>query len=151
MTTRDRALCAYVNLMRAAESLSARLSKSSPAAGEGLTETQFGVLEALYHLGPMCQRDVGRKVLKSCGNVTFVLDNLARAGLVRRRPSAEDRRFVSVHLTEKGRRLVDRLFPGHAAAIVKEMAPLSAAEQEDLRRICRKLGKGGGTCAARST
>src|SRR5687767_7844207 len=98
MTTKDRALCAYVNLMRAAESLSARLSKSSPAAGEGLTETQFGVLEALYHLGPMCQRDVGRKVLKSCGNVTFVLDNLARAGLVRRQPSVEDRRFVSVHL-----------------------------------------------------
>src|SRR5687767_3135018 len=129
MTTKDRALCAYVNLTRAAESLSARLFKSSPVAGEGLTETQFRVLEALYHLGPMCQRDVGRKVLKSRGNVTFVLDNLARASLVQRRPSPEDRRFVSVHLTEKGRRLVERLFPGHAAAIVREMAPLSASEQ----------------------
>jgi MarR family 2-MHQ and catechol resistance regulon transcriptional repressor len=137
----SRALDAYVKLLRAAESVTARLSAGIAAAG--LTGSQFGALEALLHRGPMCQRELGEKLLKSSGNITVVVDNLEKRGLVRRERETGDRRFVTVHLTEEGERLIARIFPGHAAAVAREMSVLTVAEQEELARLCRKLGLAG--------
>ncbi len=134
-----RALDAYIKLMRAAGSVTSRLNPHLVAAG--LTASQFGALEALFHLGPMCQRDLGDKLLTSSGNVTMVVDNLEKRWLVKRRREGEDRRFVTVHLTEKGRRLIGEILPGHVAAIVEDMSTLSEREQEELDRLCRKLGR----------
>lgn len=133
------ALATYVKLMRAADSVTARTHRH--LAGAGLTSTQFGVLEALYHLGPLCQRDIGRKILKSSGNITTVVDNLEKRDLVLRQPSREDRRFVAVHLTEKGQHLIEDLFPRHAAGIAEELGALSTEEQTELGRLLRKLGR----------
>jgi MarR family transcriptional regulator, 2-MHQ and catechol-resistance regulon repressor len=135
-----RALNAFIKLVRAAESVGARLSGSLTEAG--LTDSQFGALEALYHLGPLHQRELGAKLLRSSGNVTMVVDNLEKSGLVRRERGARDRRFVTVHLTDAGRRLIARLFPRHAARIAAEMSALAPAEQDELGRLCRKLGRG---------
>jgi MarR family 2-MHQ and catechol resistance regulon transcriptional repressor len=134
----SRALSAYVKLIRAAESVVSRLHMGVEAAG--LTMSQLGVLEALFHLGPMHQREIGQKLLKSGGNITMVVDNLERQGLVRRERDREDRRFVTVHLTEEGCRRIREFFPRHAAAITHEMSVLTPAEQEELGRLCRKLG-----------
>lgn len=134
-----RSLNAFIKLMRAADSVSARLSSQITAAG--LTESQFGTLEALYHLGPLHQRQLGEKLLRSGGNVTLVVDNLEKRGLVRRERGLEDRRFITVHLTDEGRRLIGRAFPRHVARIVEEMGVLTPAEQEELGRLCRKLGR----------
>src|SRR5262249_34995615 len=134
-----RALDAYIKLMRAADSVSGQLAIG--LADAGLSEGQFGVLEALHHLGPLCQRDLGAKLLRSGGNITMVVDNLEKRGLVRRQREAKDRRYISVHLTDAGRKLIARLFPRHAAAITAEMAVLAAEEQETLGRLCRKLGR----------
>lgn len=133
------ALTTYVKLMRAADRVTERTHRHLAAAG--LTATQFGVLEALHHLGPLCQRDIGRKILKSSGNITTVVDNLEKRDLVRRQPSREDRRFVAVHLTEKGKGLIEKVFPRHTAAIAEELGTLSAEEQAELGRLLRKLGK----------
>ncbi len=138
-TEEKRALDAYIKLMRAAETVTANAQRHLARAG--LTTSQFGVLEALFHLGPLCQRDLGRKILKSSGNITTVIDNLQKRGLVERRPSAEDRRFVAVHLTAAGETLIRELFPRHAAGIVSELGALTPQEQEELGRLCRKLGR----------
>jgi MarR family 2-MHQ and catechol resistance regulon transcriptional repressor len=71
-----RAVDAYVNLVRASDSLLAWLSVQLES--EGLTMGQFGVLEAPFHLGPMCRRILAGKLLRSGGNVTLVVDNLER-------------------------------------------------------------------------
>jgi MarR family transcriptional regulator, 2-MHQ and catechol-resistance regulon repressor len=134
-----RALDAYIKLTRASETLAAALSR--PLAREGLTTGQLGVLEALLHIGAMNERELGRKLLRSGGNVTTVLDNLERRGLVRRTRSAEDRRCVTVTLTPKGRRFIGGIFPGHAARITAAMNALTPQEQEELGRLCRKLGR----------
>lgn len=133
-----RALDAYIKLHRAADSVTARLAPLIHEAG--LTWSQFGALEALYHLGPLCQRDLGQKLLKSTGNITMVVDNLERRGLARRDRNPDDRRYVTVSLTEAGRELIERLFPRHAAAITREFSVLTAEEQDELARLCRKLG-----------
>jgi len=107
-----------------------------------LTPSQFAVLEALYHLGPMTQGEVSQKVLKSGSNMTTVIDNLERDGLARRERDAQDRRVIHVHLTEAGSSKVEAVFPGHVAALVEEFSVLSATEQETLGKLCKKLGKG---------
>jgi MarR family transcriptional regulator, 2-MHQ and catechol-resistance regulon repressor len=136
--TETRALDTYIKLMRAVGSLGAPLERRLDE--EGLTTTQFGVLEALFHLGPMCQRAIGEKLLTSGGNVTTVLDNLERRGLVQRVRSEEDRRFITVHLTDDGRALISGVFPRHLGRIVEALSPLEPQEQEELARLCKKLG-----------
>lgn len=132
------ALNTFIKLMRAAETLTSRTSSS--LAAMNLTVSQFGVLEALYHKGPLCQKEIARKILKSTGNITMVIDNLEKRGLVRRERDAEDRRFLTIHLTGEGERLISEFFPSHAAIIIEEISILTAAEQKLLGLLCRKLG-----------
>src|SRR5215207_2233781 len=132
------ALSTYLKLTRASETLWNRLAPGLQR--HDLTPSQFGVLEALYHLGSMHQRDLGERILRSSGNMTLVIDNLEKRGLVRRERSAEDRRFIRVHLTEDGERLIRRVFPLHADAITRQLAVLTQEEQRALGNLCRKLG-----------
>lgn len=136
-----RALNAFINLERASDTMIGRLAPQLEA--EGLTLGQFGVLEALLHLGPMCQHELGKKLLRSGGNITLVVDNLEKHGWARRVRRQDDRRMIQIQLTPAGHRLIARVFPAHARAIAEEMSRLSAGEQETLRRLCRKLGQNG--------
>lgn len=134
-----RALNAFITLMRAAASLGAKLGEG--LADHDLTAGQFGVLETLLHLGPLCQKDLAQKLLVSGGNVTMVVDNLEKRALVTRERNATDRRLVTVALTPRGRKLITAVFPRHMATIVAQFQILTPAEQETLRRLCRTLGK----------
>lgn len=134
-----RALNTYINLVRASDSVLRRMSVQLES--EGLTLGQFGILEALFHLGPMCQKTLGEKLLRSGGNVTLVVDNLEKHGWVRRERQQDDRRMVLIHLTQEGRSLISRVVPHHVKAIVNELSRLEPSEQENLRQLCRKLGK----------
>ena len=133
-----RALDAYIKLTRATSSVASRLAPGLARAG--LTPTQLGVLEALLHLGPPGQRTLGAKLLMSGGNITAVVDNLERRGLVRRERRGDDRRNVTVHLTPQGRRLIESAFPAHVREIVEAFSALTAAEQDALGRLTKKLG-----------
>ena len=147
MTSPDMAtylpLNTYTKLMRAAESVTVRVNRS--LAPFNLTISQFGVLEALYHKGPLCQRDIAAKILKSTGNITLVIDNLEKRGLVRRERASDDRRYLTVHLTDEGSAVIAEAFGRVEAAIVADMATLTEQEQELLGNLCKKLGlkKGG--------
>ncbi len=138
--TEVRALDAYIKLVRAASTVTSCALERTGLADAGLTEGQFGVLEALHHLGPLHQCDLARKHLQSGGNMTMILDNLEKRGLVRRERSAEDRRFIRVHLSPQGRRVIKKVFPRHAGTLAALMSALSSTEQEQLGRLCRKLG-----------
>ncbi|HWP35610.1 MAG TPA: MarR family transcriptional regulator [Thermodesulfobacteriota bacterium] len=135
-----RALDAFVKLMRAADSLGAELARC--CAGFGLTHAQLGVLEALWARGPMSQRELAGALRCSQANVTTVLDNLERQRLVRRRRDPRDRRVVEVSLTPAGRRATGGVLPARARRIAELLAPLTAAEQRTLGRLCEKLGQG---------
>jgi MarR family 2-MHQ and catechol resistance regulon transcriptional repressor len=135
----DRALRTYVKLMRAAGSFTSRAHQHLEEAG--LTFSQFAVLDALYHLGPLHLKQLAEKMLRTSGNLTMVVDNLEKCGLVQRKQEANDRRFFSVVLTRKGRGIFEKVFPKHIQILISEMSPLTEAEQEELGRLCRKLGK----------
>jgi len=131
-----------VKLVRAYDSLSSRLR--APLREDGLTVSQLGVLEALLHLGEMVQSELASKLLTSPSNLTTVLDNLERDGMVERRRSTEDRRQVEVSLTAAGRERIREVFPRHARRITELMTALDPGEQEELGRLCRKLGRAAG-------
>ncbi len=132
------ALRAYVKLLRAGKAVLARVEPRLAAAR--LTPTQLGVLEAILHKGPLTQRELGRKVLTSAGNMTDVVDKLEARGLVRRTRSPRDRRIVSVALTQPGQALIEALFPRHASDIAAAMGGLSGEELQSLGALLRKLG-----------
>jgi MarR family 2-MHQ and catechol resistance regulon transcriptional repressor len=107
-----------------------------------LTVPQFGALEALYHIGPLSLGDLADKLLVTGGNVTFVMDRLEAQGLVTRYRSESDRRVVLARLTDSGRELVARVFPEHAEYIERLCRHLTPDEQDEMRRLLKRLGKG---------
>jgi MarR family 2-MHQ and catechol resistance regulon transcriptional repressor len=135
----QQALRTYVKLLRAAKAWLARVEPR--LAANGFTATQLGVLEAILHRGPLTQRDLGRKVLTSAGNLTDVIDKLEARGLVARTRSRADRRVVHVDLTPAGRALITALFPAHAADIAGGTEGLSVAELVLLGDLLRRLGR----------
>jgi MarR family 2-MHQ and catechol resistance regulon transcriptional repressor len=112
----------------------------------GLTMPQFGVLEALHHLGPLTLGDLAEKLLVTGGNVTYVMDRLEEQGLVCRVRLADDRRVVEARLTAEGRKVMASCFPKHAAYVRELVAPLSRDERAELRRLLKKLGLGMAAC-----
>lgn len=133
------ALGTFVKLMRAAESVSADVHKEIGEAG--LSISQFGILEALYHLGPMSQKEIGAKILKSAGNITMVIDNLEKRKLVARIRGETDRRSYRVSLTDKGEHLIKSIFPLHSRRINNRMSVLTVDEQKALGVLLKKLGR----------
>jgi MarR family 2-MHQ and catechol resistance regulon transcriptional repressor len=135
----ELALDTYIKLTRATDTIHARLSLASSM--QALTISQFGVLEALYHLGPQAQNILGEKILKSNSNMTTVIDNLEKRQLVLRERAPDDRRKIIVHLTESGKDMISAIFPVHVKAIQEQFSVLSIDEKQKLCDLLRKLGK----------
>lgn len=131
-------LNAFIKMMRASESINNRLNRH--LSDVDLTLSQFGVLEAIYHLGPLNQKKLGQKLLKSGGNITMVVDNLERCDFVERQRDPNDRRAMLIHLTKKGKEFINDFFPKHLQKIRKEFSVLTEKEKKDLATICKKLG-----------
>lgn len=132
------ALKLWIVLARAHTALEQRAAED--VARHDLTIAEFGVLEALYHKGPLLLGDVQKKVLVSSGGVTYLVDRLEERGLVRRKLCPEDRRARYAELTESGTALMNRIFPEHAACIEDAASGLSGDEQRAATRLLKQLG-----------
>jgi MarR family 2-MHQ and catechol resistance regulon transcriptional repressor len=106
-----------------------------------LGDSDFRVLEALLHKGPLPVNTIGPKVWLTPGSISVAVDRLARKGLVSRKDQAGDRRVRQVELTDKGRALITRGFREHAAAMENAVSALSKKERMTLLRLLKKLGK----------
>jgi MarR family 2-MHQ and catechol resistance regulon transcriptional repressor len=134
----DLALSMWVKLTRAHDTFSHLTAANIRLFG--LTPAQFGVIECLGHLGTMLIGDLTKKHLVSGGNMTVVVDNLEKDGLVERSVNDKDHRAFYVKLTPKGKRLFDKIFSKHAQYIVKLVSVLSESEQAELGLLLKKLG-----------
>jgi MarR family transcriptional regulator, 2-MHQ and catechol-resistance regulon repressor len=132
------ALDLTIKLARAHQALGNRINFEVVSAG--VSSSQFGVLDALYHLGPLTLGDIAKKHLKSPNNMTSVVDTMERSGLVVRRRCENDRRVIYVDLTPKGREIFAKLWPVHVKRVTEAVANLSADEQKTLAELCKKLG-----------
>ena len=137
MPNSDLSVAAYVRLVRTAETLHAEVSRGLQA--EGLTASQFSTMKALMLQGPLAQRDIAKYLLKTGGNVTVVVDNLERVGLVTRIRDTEDRRVIYVKLTAEGEATFHRVYPAHKERIHAAVAALSELDCERLLALLDKL------------
>ena len=138
-TATATALKLYVVLARAQRAIGERTQDD--LAPHGISITEFAIMEALYHKGPLLLGEVQRKILVSSGGITFLVDKLADRGFVERKLCPTDRRARYAALTRKGTALMKEIFPGHALAIREAMAGLSSAEQKDATVLLKRLGR----------
>lgn len=131
-------LSTYIKLVRAAESVSTRAHKHLSKVK--LSFGQFAVIEALYQLGCMCQKDLAAKILKTPRNITMIVDNLEKRKIVKRERNKGDRRYWDIHLTKIGEQLFEETFPRHLKGLHKEMGILNNDELKILGDLCRIIG-----------
>jgi len=136
----DRELKLVVVMIRSVRALSTSVAPDFREAG--LTEPQFGVMEALYHIGPMTVNQIITKSLSSSGNMGVVIDNLIKANLAVKQVDLADRRIRRVSLTEIGTKLIRDLFPKHLETLADFMEVLTNEEMNQLTTLLKKLGKG---------
>ena len=105
----------------------------------GLSLTEFGVLEVLYHKGALRLGEIRDRILLTGASTTYVVKKLEERGLLRRRSCAEDSRVVFGELTGKGRALLDEVFPAHVERLQRATAGLSVAQKRDVVRLLRAL------------
>jgi MarR family transcriptional regulator, 2-MHQ and catechol-resistance regulon repressor len=134
------ALKLWVVLARAYRSMLERARRDIEGRGLGMSE--FAVLEALYHKGAMPLGRVSELILLTSGSTTYIADKLEKRGLIVRRSGQEDRRVVYAEITDAGRALIERIFPGHAAAMRDAMSGLDPAEMRQAVALLKRLGKG---------
>src|SRR6266550_7317374 len=118
-----------------------------PHAEESIKRTELGdsdfrVLEALLHKGPLPVNTIGPKVWLTPGSISVAVDRLEKKVLVKRK-NTDDRRVRLVELTPKGRALITKTFREHAAAMEQAADVLSKDERRMLLRLLKKLGKRG--------
>ncbi len=129
----------WLVLWKTTRAVEVRATRSIEALG--LCGSDFGVLEALLHKGPLPVNVLGRKVLLTSGSITTAVDRLEQRGLVERRPDAEDRRARVVHLTPEGRKLIRKAFAGHTADMERAVDVLAPRERLTLVGLLKKLGR----------
>ncbi|NBW70076.1 MAG: MarR family transcriptional regulator [Bacteroidetes bacterium] len=131
-------LNAFIKLSRASNTLHNYLSRK--LAECDITESQFGVLEALYHLGPLNQKALGDKILKSGGNITMVVMNLEKQGWVQKDKDPTDLRSHIIRLTPAGEDFIATIFPNHIERVVELFSELSNEELATFGDLCKKIG-----------
>src|ERR1700730_9364244 len=129
----------WLVLMKAFQALAGHAGGSIKRTELG--DSDFRVLEALLHKGPLPVNTVGPKVWLTPGSISVALDRLVKKGLVSRKDHPDDRRVRKVELTPKGRALISRVFGEHAAAMEDVANVLSKSERLTLLRLLKKLGK----------
>ena len=144
-----RALKTWVVLARAYAAVARAVE--ADIARHGLTTTEFGILEALHHKGPLLLGEIQRKVLVTSGGITYLVDRLVAKGLVTREPSPDDRRARYAVLTAEGKQLIAQIFPAHAARLASVLSVLNEREQEEATDLLRKLGLGAAARSGEST
>src|SRR6201997_201401 len=107
----------------------------------GLGNSDFRVLEALLHKGPLPVNTIGSVVDLTPGSISTAVDRLFAKGLVSRVESTEDRRVRIVALTPRGKDLIVATFRKHSGQMRKAFAELSPEELRGLEAALKKVGK----------
>jgi MarR family 2-MHQ and catechol resistance regulon transcriptional repressor len=139
MPTDTRGVHIWLIMMKAFNAVSGYANRSFQS--HGLGDSDFRVLEALLHKGPLPVNTIGPKVFLTPGSISIAVDRLHGKGLVTRTESGADRRVRVVDLTPKGRDLIATIFSIHAEDMEKLAEILTPTERVQLVNALKRLGK----------
>jgi MarR family 2-MHQ and catechol resistance regulon transcriptional repressor len=106
-----------------------------------LTFNQFKVLEALYHLGDLNIGSITKLTMSTPGNITVVVRNLKRDGWITSIKDPNDSRASILLITQKGKDIIEEVFPNHAKNLNKALEVLSDEELDTLYDLLNKVYK----------
>lgn len=128
----------FVVLTRTLQSIQKEIIKDIKSYG--FNSTEFGVLELLYHKGAHPIQKIGQKLLLASSSITYVVDKLEKKSLLERKPCPTDRRITHAVLTDKGRSLMDEIFPKHQLVLQDILGCLNIEEKKQMHEQLKKLG-----------
>jgi MarR family 2-MHQ and catechol resistance regulon transcriptional repressor len=135
----DKALRVWIELARAFSAIRSR--ESAYIESHELTIQQFGVLEALYHLGSLSVGEITKVILSTPGNMTVVIKNLLSKELISKKAADNDKRKTLIEITDKGKTLIAEIFPKHADNIKSYFSCLTEEEKDGMILNLRKVSK----------
>jgi len=135
----DKAMKTWIQLFRAFNKI--RAKESLYINSFDLTMNQFQVLEVLYHRGDLSVGAITKLTMGTPGNVTVVVKNLKRDGLISAISDPRDKRSSIISITEDGKNIIEKLFPDHAKNLESYFEVLDDDELETLFTLLRKLHK----------
>lgn len=135
----DNSMKTWIQLFRTYNKV--RAKESAYIQSFGLTMNQFQVLEVLYHRGDMNIGTITKLTMGTPGNVTVVVRNLKRDGWISSEADSKDKRASILSITQKGKDIIEKLFPGHAKNFEEYFGVLDDEETQTLFTLLRKLNK----------
>ncbi|AUJ23887.1 MULTISPECIES: MarR family winged helix-turn-helix transcriptional regulator [Virgibacillus] len=132
-------LKAFVVLIKASKALQDYVMEDMK--NYGMKTSEFTILETLYHKGKQTVREISESVLIKTGSITYVIDKLEEKGLLQRKHSQEDRRVVYIDITDKGKQLMDEIFPKHQQVIEELFMDVSDEQKKVVIDVLKKAGK----------
>lgn len=133
----DFNLKAFIVLSRTTQALHRRAGAIFNQGG--LTTAQFAALEALYHKGDLTINEIIDSILSTSGNMTVVINNLEKDGMIERHPNPNDKRSCIIAITQKGREKIEEIFPRHVEDLAESFAGLKEEEKEMLVQLLKKI------------
>src|SRR5699024_606378 len=130
--------------MKAAKTLEGKVTDD--VANRDMNMAEFTTLETLYNKGPQTVRQISNGVLIKFGSITYVIDKLVKKEYVERINSTEDRRVVYIHITKKGKKVMDAVFPQHKKAIERMFQDVSDYDKEMIIEVLNIIGNGKQEC-----
>lgn len=134
----EMSLKLFVVLTRALDAIQKRVIEDIKHLG--LNPTEFAVLELIYNKGDQPIQKIGEKVLIASSSITYVVDQLEKKELLERKLHPNDRRVKLATITQKGKTLMDDVFPSHKKGLQEIFAGLGVKEKEQLIEQLKKLG-----------
>ncbi|GLO64776.1 MarR family transcriptional regulator [Oceanobacillus kimchii] len=131
-------LKAFVVIMKASRTLEEITKKDIKK--HGMRTSDFTILEALYHKGKQTIREISEAVLINTGSITYVIDKLENNGLLTRSSNPDDRRAVYIEITDKGKEIMDDIFPKHQRVIEELFDGISEEEKQTVIDVLKKVG-----------
>ncbi|MFP3917168.1 MarR family transcriptional regulator [Lysinibacillus telephonicus] len=138
MSLENRKLKAFTVLLRSAQSVQEATKKDF--ANYNLNQTEFAVLDLLYHKGDQPIQVIGKKILIASSSITYVVDKLEEKGYVSRKACPTDRRITYASITELGKQLMNQIFPEHVKKIEELFEVLTDEETDNMIYLLKKVG-----------
>lgn len=135
----DNAMRTWMQVYRSYNKI--RAKESVYIQSFGLTMNQFQVLEVLYHRGDLNIGSITKLTMSTPGNITVVVKNLKRDGFIDSLQDVNDKRASILSITQKGRDVIEKLFPQHAKNFEGYFKELNEDELETLYTLLYKLQK----------
>ena len=132
---------AHIRLILARASKAIEAIDRESIAQTGLNVSDFAILEALLHKGPLPINTIGQKVLLTSGSMTAAANRLLQKGYINREQDPSDGRFFFLHLTESGRELIAKAYDRHARNLERIVEVLTSSERSQLADLLKKIGR----------